>query len=284
MSTIHQGKLNSYVGDGARQCKYKIMFNFPPSVISRLEVVSPQIVGKVTGEGADYICESITLPDVKVQTLDINLIGGKVFNIPIGFDFEKTITITFILDEAHSMRTALLEWIRTFDYMDFDGSNIGGQAWLNGSGFGSIDIIQYDFTLTDATIKYTLHNVFPNNLGSLDFRTEAVGSILKISSTFQFSHYTKEIIETGNKIGPIEAKLRETAEKYINIVKDFGNELFKKVSDSISEKAVKFFNKVKSKFSSKDTDKKTSETAVEDLNDFIDKVNKENSKDNKPKS
>lgn len=283
MSTIHQGKLNSYVGDGARQCKYKVMFNFPSSVISKLQSISPQSTSKIIGEGADYICESISLPDVKVQTLDINLIGGKVFNIPVGFDFEKTITITFTLDEAHSMRVALLEWIRTFDYMDFDGSNIGGQAWLNGDGFGSIDIIQYDFTLTNATIKYTLHNVFPSNLGNLDYRTEAVGTILKITPTFQFSHYTKEIIETGNKIGPIEAKLTEIANNVINMVKDFGNEMFKKVSDSISEKTVKFFNKVKSKFSSKDTDKKTSETSVEDLNDFIDNANKESLKDNKPK-
>lgn len=190
MSSVIQNLLDNTLGDGARSTKFECFVNFPASDLfpNAQDVIALTKTSQFPGKSHDVI-------DMKFKGRTIPL-KGQV-------KYDNTWSCTFYLTQDHALKHAFENWVESLDQVHNMSSELSpnvrkAQITNNTAGYSTdMTIAQMDFHGDQQTVLYTLHNVFPKSVSSIDVDYSEVGSILEVTVEFSYSYYDVKIDKTN---------------------------------------------------------------------------------------
>lgn len=239
MADIIQNKINSILGDGARPTKFKCHI-YPPEDI-RLYInnnnsgSSGEKSNIQAAECMDYFCFSASFPGMNVNTLDFKYRGK---NIPLKstFEFEQKWTATFYNDENHNIRKMFFDWAYKGQKYRYDSTSPNLTKTLP----TSISIYQLNYEMDRDCVVYTMFNVFPVNISSIEVAYENINAIETFTVEFSYSHFEINTVPgVGLNADDISSAIKNTINNIANSIKesviDFGEELISPVTDIVQD-------------------------------------------------
>lgn len=163
--------LKNAIGPGARANKYRVLFEIPDAV--------PKTASSST---FDILCVSASMPSRTIGTIEVHN-QGRSLVLPGDSQYSKSWSLTFYSTEEHNIRRAMLEWMRSIDHFQ-DNMHSGVPAAI----MTDMKIEQLD-SAGNPTVRATLHNCFPTEVGELSYGDDQSDSILQVSVTFAFSDW-----------------------------------------------------------------------------------------------
>ena len=111
---------------------------------------------------------------------------------------QQEITITFYLNENHSLRKVFYDWISACDNRYY-GKLAGGVSSIVDTFniYGTIYLIGLDFRESAEVMRYNFEYLYPTNIGSVEFNTAGNNETIELSVTFAYYRYWHDSIE-GN--------------------------------------------------------------------------------------
>jgi hypothetical protein len=205
--------VQQYGGDLARQTKYSVNISLPQYFKTSGDKEFPVIL--------NVLAKNFSIPNIRQDILEFKYQGHSI-PLPGRTNFEQTFSLTFYLDDKHTLRSVLDEWIRSSDLTVLGDS----KNYLEPSEkFGSIEILAKDFEETTSTRKYIFLNVFPLSISGPEFSSEGVSSIVEVTVEFSYAYF---ITKEGDK-------------SLVNMFEDAKNALvdtaYKKVFGAVAEGA-----------------------------------------------
>lgn len=169
MATISE--LKTALGAGARPNKYRINFSIPSAVSTSSDLST-----------ADALCQATTFPGKTIGQIEVWTQGRKLV-IPGDTSFSNTWNVTFYENEDHGLRRDLLAWMKACD--DFQVNSHSGNPT---AVLGELSVEQLD-SAGNATVKYTFHNVFPQDIAEVSLDDSTVDTIQTFDVTFSFTDW-----------------------------------------------------------------------------------------------
>lgn len=169
MASQIQNLLEKTLGDGARSTNFEVFFNMGSDSILN---------------DKNILIKSTALPTRSHQIIDFKY-RGKSIPLRGQTKYSQTWECTFYITERHDVRIALEKIMDSLDNMnDYkDNKNKILNTYNN-----NVYIIQKDHSDNETTM-YTLHNVFPIEVGAISYDSSQVGVIAEMSVTFAYSYY-----------------------------------------------------------------------------------------------
>lgn len=170
-----------------------------------------------------YRCENVLLPTVSLlQEENIRRYGyGPVEKVPYGVQFNE-VTLTFVEDQYSDINNFFYQWLNTIVNYESEGGQMRagiGRETLNtysayevgyrdSYAMPRLDIEIYDYTSRTAAInKYTLYEVFPTDIQSVNLSYADENQILKMTVTLAFTDMsTIDLARTAEEIKEAEEK------------------------------------------------------------------------------
>ena len=163
--------LKTTLGMGARANKYRVDISGS---------------GGVRGAFVDVLCKSTAIParafnDIAVWN------QGRLVNIAGDVDFSGTWSCTFIDDENHSLRGAVLAWMEQIDSSKTHSRRVSAH-----NDYMKTAILQQLSTIDNTpTATYVFEDVWPKSISdsSLD---DSNGDLIEFTVEFEYSSWAKE--------------------------------------------------------------------------------------------
>ena len=182
--------LSQVGGNFARPTKYNVILSLPAALHHRY------------GEKMDVLCKAVQAPGITVESQEIRVKGHPV-SIPVRTLQNREVTLTFYLDEDYELRRIFQDWAYGLDHRSPVARNSDTASLVNSEDkFGSMILIGRDFNETlNKPIEWKFENVFPINVGEIDFNTETKDEISEVSVTLGYTRYltntptSREVIE-----------------------------------------------------------------------------------------
>jgi hypothetical protein len=163
--------LSTAGGNFARPTKYNMLLTVPSSLAG------------ISGITYDVLCKTIQKPSEVQEPYEIKL-KGHTLKVPGRTNQSQELTVTFYVDEFYTIHTMLHKWVQKTDDLNLMG-------FSSDDKFGSIELIARDFNETGAApARFIFEDVFPLNIGEIDYNTSDKDTISEISVTFAYSRYT----------------------------------------------------------------------------------------------
>jgi len=177
-------------GDIARPANYTTRLTFPPNFASKLGV----------GNNFDILCSSVTIPTIKNEILEFKYKGH---NIPIKgrSDYERSVSVTFMLDAGHLLKNDFDTWIASMDVTYVNPSNetqLLNKINAGVQNFGSMKVIGKNFSDVNV-VEYLFEGLFPSSVSGVEFNGETVSTTLSITVEFSFSTFSSRVILGANQ-------------------------------------------------------------------------------------
>ena len=131
--------------------------------------------------GVDFYCQSISTPDVTVNTTNVNYIAGHTFETDTQISYGN-LTINFIVDENLNNYNQVLNWLKGIspDTSLEESKKLYDESKQIGSGFDYTDI---ELIFPKSKQTYVYKNCTPTSLSGLEFN---VSEDLFISASVTF--------------------------------------------------------------------------------------------------
>lgn len=191
MATISE--LKTALGAGARPNKYRINFSIPSAVSTSSDLST-----------ADALCQATTFPGKTIGQIEVWTQGRKLV-IPGDTSFSNTWNVTFYENEDHGLRRDLLAWMKACD--DFQVNSHSGNPT---AVLGELSVEQLD-SAGNATVKYTFHNVFPQDIAEVSLDDSTVDTIQTFDVTFSFTDWVVGDTEEDSPSTATAATKNDTA-------------------------------------------------------------------------
>ena len=187
MANQIQNILHSTLGDGARSTKFECMI-----IINKDSLRS-----QISDQDLVYHVKTSQFPGKSNEVIDLKF-KGRTIPIKGQVKYDNTWSCTFYLDENHILKKSFEDWIESLDQVHNMSRNLDEsvlKAQKDESSYAtSMSIIQKDFHGDTDKSKYTLYNVFPKSVSSVDTDYSSVGTILEYTVEFSYSHYDHVIV------------------------------------------------------------------------------------------
>lgn len=159
----------------------------PTKFTTNLTIPS-KIAGDVSQSDMNILCKTFTIPAVKTEDVDYKFRGHT---IPIvgRVVYDHTVSITFILDEAHVLRTVFKNWIESLDTsilgnISNASKNLADSNRQDRSSILKISALNWNEDTT--VIDYIFTEVHPISVSGPEFQTDGVSSVLECTVEFAF--------------------------------------------------------------------------------------------------
>ena len=162
--------LKSTLGMGARANKYRV--NIAGS-------------GGVTGPFVDILCKSTAIPGRAFHDIAV-WNQGRLVNIAGDADFSGTWSCTFMDDEAHTLRGAVIAWMEEIDSSASHSRGVGGHAdYMKTATLDQLSTIDNSPTAT-----YIFEDIWPKSISdsSLD---DSNGDLIEFTVEFEYTEWVK---------------------------------------------------------------------------------------------
>lgn len=165
-------ELKNALGVGARVNKYRVNMAIPAAVPTSGDLST-----------ADTLCKASSFPGVSLGQIEVFNQGRKLV-VPGDTTYENAWTLTFYQTEDHALRRDLIAWMKAADHFQ-DNSHSGNADSI----LGELSVEQLD-SAGNATVRYTFHNVFVQEVGAVDLTGESDSGVQEFTVTFAFSDWT----------------------------------------------------------------------------------------------
>jgi len=165
-------------GNFARPTKYSMILTIPVSLRSAF------------GNQLDVLCKSVQAPAITNESYEIKVKGHPV-KIPGRTIQTNEITITFYVDEKYNTRKLFQDWILGLDNRSPVARSTKTAQIINSKDFyGSLELIGRDYhETTSKPISWNFENLFPINIGEIEFSTTDKDSLSEVTITFAYSRF-----------------------------------------------------------------------------------------------
>lgn len=175
-------RLKQSVGAGARANKYRVILNLP-TVAS----------GIVDSDELDVLVTSASMPGKTIGAIELHNQGRKLV-IPGDTSYSNSWGVEMYLNETHDARRAILKWMKACD-------NFQENVHASGSAYSDLlvtgTIIQLD-SHGEEVVRYTMHNMWPSDVGEISMGDDSADTINKVSVTFTFSDWVTGTEDVDN--------------------------------------------------------------------------------------
>jgi len=143
------------------------------------------------------VIKSTQFPGKMHEKIDL-MFKGRSIPIKGQVKYTQTWTATFYLSEDHKLKNAFEIWLEALDQKHNYSTDVNGLSYTQAihqvNGYTStIRLYQKDFNGDQPTSVYTLYNVFPIEISTLDYSADNVGQVQEFTVTFAFSNYTMSV-------------------------------------------------------------------------------------------
>lgn len=186
MATYINTLVNTAGGDLARPTKFRAMFGVPDS-----------LNGYVQDKDLDLLCKNFSIPQRKMEIVDYKY-KGKTVPIMGPVDVVHTISITFILDDGHKIRSLFESWLIALDAQYNDKDNDQVKAYKTAvekrqERTSRLVIAPLNWQ-EDIEVKYyAFSGLFPTSIGELQYSTDTVSSTQELTVEFSYLDYSDYI-------------------------------------------------------------------------------------------
>ncbi len=191
MATYINTLVQTSGGDLARPTKFRAYFTLPIE-LSRFAFSG----GYVQERDLDLLCKSFTIPQRKMEVIDYKL-KGKTVPIMGPVDVVHNVSVTFLLDEAHKIRTLFDNWILSTQ------SRVEETANKTINSYQQTVPLWHDRTSTilltplnwqeDLELKYyKFSGAYPTSVGDVQYSSDSVSSTQELTVEFAFVFLTDE--------------------------------------------------------------------------------------------
>lgn len=192
LSTIEN--LKTVLGIGARPNLFQVVINFPTDLSSFKQIV---------GDKVDILCKGAAIPSMTLGVIEVPFRGGRRVKVP-GDRSWGDWTATFISDNAHLVRGAMVAWtdfIKAHDYNSDSFRNLsagGGTAAGEAPYYADILVkhLKQDGTVSRT---YKLYDAFPTDVSAIDLSFDSTDTISEFTVTFQY-HWMNALIGNNEPI------------------------------------------------------------------------------------
>lgn len=181
-------RLYQALGDGARNNRYDVM------------VTMKDPTQGVNGRTIGLLCKGASIPGRSHESMDF-VYKGRSIPIRGQSAYEHEWSGRFYLSEDHALRNQFDIWIESLDEQHnyVSSSYAARQRQESANGYTrDIKIYQQSFDDSSATAEYTLHNVFPKSISSIELDGTSDSQVLEYQVTFSYSHYTIKTLDAGS--------------------------------------------------------------------------------------
>lgn len=164
-------ELKSALGAGARPNKYRVNFTVPAAVTTTSDL-----------QTVNTLCKATSFPAMTIGQIEVFNQGRKLV-IPGDTTYTNTWTLTFYQTEDHGIRRDMISWMKSTDHFQ-DNSHSGNPTAI----MGELSVEQLD-SAGEATVKYTFHNVFVQEVGEVTIGDDQVDTAMEFDVTFSFTDW-----------------------------------------------------------------------------------------------
>lgn len=159
---------------GAKKDKFTLLIDNPAG--------APEV-----GLNNDDYCliQGFNFPERSLGKIDAWVQGRKLI-IPGDTEYTNTWNLTLYNTPNHDIRQKLITWMAKMD--SYTANWHTTDPW---SLVSKAKLIQMD-GVGNALKEYTLHNIFPSNIGEVSVNASEINSIQTFSVTFTFSHMSDD--------------------------------------------------------------------------------------------
>ncbi len=184
--TYANSVLHNTGGDLSRPAKFSAKISIPDILKTDVE-----------GSTIDILCKSFQIPDIKMEPIVMKYKGHSI-PVKSRVDFQTTVSVTFYLDEAQTLRQLFKDWLEGLD-KQFIGDISSGTSDILGAptrgerdGQILISALAWD---ESPLIDYGFKDVFPISVSGPAFATDSVSSVNEF--TVEFAYTTFRSAKTG---------------------------------------------------------------------------------------
>lgn len=172
--------INVAGGNLARPTKFNAQIHPPMSLVQNFE-------NKVF----DVLCKTAGLPETINAPVEM-IIKGHPIKIPGRTNQQNSISITFYLDENHSLRQIFYNWIAIIDKRFYGKKSQGAtQAYENDDLYGDIILKVRDFAETlQEPMNYEIEHVFPTSVSGVEFNSSGNNEVMEFTVIFDFYRFS----------------------------------------------------------------------------------------------
>lgn len=186
LSTIEN--LKTTLGIGARPNLFQVVINYPADLSA---------VKQAVGDKVDILCKGAAIPSMTLGVIEVPFRGGRRVKIP-GDRTWGDWTATFISDNGHIVRGAMIVWtdfIKAHDYdINFFGTNAPYYADI------LIKHLKQDGTVSRT---YKLYDAFPTDVSAIDLSFDSTDTISEFTVTFQY-HWMNALMDNNEPLDSTE--------------------------------------------------------------------------------
>lgn len=211
MSSVIQNLLRQALGDAARSTKFECVINFNEGIASNED-----------SRDAKYHVKTSQFPGKSNEVIDFKF-KGRTIPIKGQVKYDNTWTCVFYLAEDHSLKTKFENWIESLEHVhNFINEGQRLHSSVNKAKgrkeyVTEMKIEQKDFHGENTTAIYTLYNVFPKSVSSVDADYTAVGSIQEFTVEFSYSHFSVETLTSEGETS-LESIVNEKKSEITEVV------------------------------------------------------------------
>lgn len=133
----------------------------------------------------DILSKTVVIPTVKTEVLEFKY-KGHTFPIPGRVNYDRNISVSFLLDENQDIYKDLYTWISGVNgtHLDLHEGNIILEGHEN-TGF--LKIVAKDWNGIEAK-NYFFEGVYPSSITGAEYASDGVGTIQEVTVEFSFSY------------------------------------------------------------------------------------------------
>ena len=161
-----------------------------------VDITSSTALNDVFWEGTDqddfhFLCKATSMPTQTIGSVDVPF-RGRILKVAGDRTFEPW-SVTVINDESFNIRKSFEKWAELINGIE-DGSGAVAPSEYMGSGtirqLGRTDIGSRDVgsTASGVLYTYTVQDIWPSEIGSIDLSYESSDAIEEFTVTFQVNY------------------------------------------------------------------------------------------------
>ena len=205
---------NQLTGGGARPNLFEVSIeNFAGSSGNLVQNDTTGIgwPGDGTQEDFRFLCKATSMPTQTIGVVDVPF-RGRILKVAGDRTFEPW-SVTVINDESFDIRQTFEQWAELINGIE-DGSGAVSPSEYMGSGtirqLGRTDIGTRDVgsTASGVLYTYTVQDIWPSEIGSIDLSYESSDAIEEFTVTFQVNYMERG--EGATAPQPPESQIPQT--------------------------------------------------------------------------
>jgi len=198
MVSVNQ-TLNAALGDGSRSTHYRVLAQ-APAALGKLQSM---VDGFPNSSDIDVMAKGVTIPGIEHTPIEISIQGHKV---PVWgkTNYLQAFSITFYVDDKHSIRNLFAAWIKAIDPTMYSNSNStdpfdteqGKTSDGTENKVGAmkdlavpLTVQVMDFAEEFVSAEYVFESCYPVSVEGVTFDGSATSQLQEISVAFKCQSY-----------------------------------------------------------------------------------------------